>query len=1060
MIMSKMTFAVRLSEAVVCGNETYHELSFWIPCVDRQSGQPALFLPFLFPDSFSAIATGREVYGFFKTPASFQVTGKGKGGDEALMLDPRFSASAVGFRKFGRDETARLYEFLKVEFPAGSGASEIAASESPAPTTGILRDQLAPVLGRLLAGATAAARSLVVAPPPDSALARLIGALSGLAGARLEEGFIGLVNALLDLCPAIFLKQFPSIGDARLAETRSITAASFQLSKLKKVTVWPFTRPPMTYDLHFQNLDSFPLATALGVIPARQDQDLTVVQAHGFSTAIDFSLETGRTMADISNKKQKIAILGGGAGALSAAFGITEVPGWQDQYEITVYQLGWRLGGKGASGRNRTVADRIEEHGLHIWFGYYENAFRAIRTCYAELNRAPNTPLATWDMAFKPHNSIVVQEFVDELRLRDGTVVQERRPHLGGPWQTWYVPFGTTPGTPGDEAPVIAPDPALVFHHLQQMLTQLAAAIELPLPQLDQIDALMATHLGTDGRQALGRPLTALLAALPALPDQAKAFAKTLTDPGENRRWAKRLEEILDLIENFLSFLKEVLTLLLETVASDLAPRLAPAVKALLEPFAQSINSVFRIADLARLAVVIAKGVILDGVLTSGYKSINQYNFTDWLMANGASSALANSAIVRAFYDLYLGFPDGRTTDCEGVGIGGNVSAGELLHSYVLVVACYKGAIMWKMQAGMGDTVFTPLYQALKQRGVKFRFFHKITDLHVKDGAISAIDYAVQATLKAGLTEYNPLYDVRGLACWPSEPNYDQLVQGEALRRRHVDLESSWANWTPPATGTLVRGQDFDQVVLGISVAALPYITEELAAANPGWRAMLDHANTSAVQAMQLWLNVNLEETGWPLTSPVMDAYAEPFNTWAAMDQTLDKENWPQNALPFNIAYFCNNRPGELPKTRAGFEKFIKDNPTYPQQQNAEVENEGRKWLDAYAPYLWPTLTGPDGKGFDWSALVDMENRTGVERLNGQYFRGEVEPTLRYVCNKAGTNQYRLTAGGSGFTNLFLAGDWIDTGSLNLGCVETTVISGLQAARALTNYPVPIARDA
>ena len=220
-------------------------------------------------------------------------------------------------------------------------------------------------------------------------------------------------------------------------------------------------------------------------------------------------------MADISNKKQKIAILGGGAGALSAAFGITEVPGWQDQYEITVYQLGWRLGGKGASGRNRTVADRIEEHGLHIWFGYYENAFRAIRTCYAELNRAPNTPLATWDMAFKPHNSIVVQEFVDELRLRDGTVVQERRPHLGGPWQTWYVPFGTTPGTPGDEAPVIAPDPALVFHHLQQMLTQLAAAIELPLPQLDQIDALMATHLGTDGRQALGRPLTALLAALP-----------------------------------------------------------------------------------------------------------------------------------------------------------------------------------------------------------------------------------------------------------------------------------------------------------------------------------------------------------------------------------------------------------------------------------------------------------------------------------------------------------------------------------------------------------------
>ena len=72
---------------------------------------------------------------------------------------------------------------------------------------------------------------------------------------------------------------------------------------------------------------------------------------------------------------KKIAILGGGVGAMTAAYELTEVPGWQDRYEITVYQMGWRLGGKGASGRNQSVYDRIEEHGLHLWFGYYENAF-------------------------------------------------------------------------------------------------------------------------------------------------------------------------------------------------------------------------------------------------------------------------------------------------------------------------------------------------------------------------------------------------------------------------------------------------------------------------------------------------------------------------------------------------------------------------------------------------------------------------------------------------------------------------------------------------------------
>ena len=33
--------------------------------------------------------------------------------------------------------------------------------------------------------------------------------------------------------------------------------------------------------------------------------------------------------------------------------------------------------------------DRIEEHGLHLWMGFYENAFRLMRECYAEAGRDP-----------------------------------------------------------------------------------------------------------------------------------------------------------------------------------------------------------------------------------------------------------------------------------------------------------------------------------------------------------------------------------------------------------------------------------------------------------------------------------------------------------------------------------------------------------------------------------------------------------------------------------------------------------------------------------------------
>jgi uncharacterized protein with NAD-binding domain and iron-sulfur cluster len=59
-------------------------------------------------------------------------------------------------------------------------------------------------------------------------------------------------------------------------------------------------------------------------------------------------------------KKKKIAILGTGVGAMATAFELTSVPGWQEKYEITVYQQGWRMGGKGASGRNWRHSDRNE----------------------------------------------------------------------------------------------------------------------------------------------------------------------------------------------------------------------------------------------------------------------------------------------------------------------------------------------------------------------------------------------------------------------------------------------------------------------------------------------------------------------------------------------------------------------------------------------------------------------------------------------------------------------------------------------------------------------------
>src|SRR5579864_4343402 len=106
-----------------------------------------------------------------------------------------------------------------------------------------------------------------------------------------------------------------------------------------------------------------------------------------------------------AQKPIKVAIVGGGCSSVTAAFELSR-PEHKGRYDITIYQLGWRLGGKGASGRG--PSGRIEEHGLHIWLGFYENAFRLIRDCYAELSADPGDFETDWLKAFIPGNAMGV----------------------------------------------------------------------------------------------------------------------------------------------------------------------------------------------------------------------------------------------------------------------------------------------------------------------------------------------------------------------------------------------------------------------------------------------------------------------------------------------------------------------------------------------------------------------------------------------------------------------------------------------------------------------------
>jgi len=96
---------------------------------------------------------------------------------------------------------------------------------------------------------------------------------------------------------------------------------------------------------------------------------------------------------------------------LAAAWALTDPESASDVESVTVYQRGWRLGGKGASSRG--ASGRIEEHGLHVWLGYYDNAFRLMRQVYEQLDRpatAPGCPISSWRDAFLPAGRVGVAE--------------------------------------------------------------------------------------------------------------------------------------------------------------------------------------------------------------------------------------------------------------------------------------------------------------------------------------------------------------------------------------------------------------------------------------------------------------------------------------------------------------------------------------------------------------------------------------------------------------------------------------------------------------------------
>jgi uncharacterized protein with NAD-binding domain and iron-sulfur cluster len=607
----------------------------------------------------------------------------------------------------------------------------------------------------------------------------------------------------------------------------------------------------------------------------------------------------------------RVLVLGGGIAGLTAAHRLAP------HAEVTVVQRGWRLGGKAAS--HRTTNGRIEEHGLHVWLGYYDNAFRLMREVYADLDRPrtdPDCPVQTWRDAFIPSDEVVVFDR-----------------HMGE-WAPWAAQFRRNAQVPG----LTGGEPTLddLVRRGLALLGDLSASVgwrrrtaEAPRSVYLSARAPAATRMATpsdrlrDLDDLVRRAgMTALIAASQAGSALAKLSPRIGLSSGG---------PILDALNEA----REELGRLLQV---DSASR-----------------RLWQVADLVTTSVI---GIYTDRLLdpARGYAAINHLDFRQWLAGHGAEPATVDCGLVRGMYDLVFGYRDG---DHERPAF----EAGTGLQLAARMFFDYKGSIFWKMSAGMGDVVIAPLFQSLDRAGVDFRFFHRLRSLRLDETGrrVEVVELGRQARTRPDAGPYRPLVRVDGLPCFPDRPLSDQLEMPDATD----DPEAVGAECEQEGAEDTVRlrhGRDFDQVVLAVSLGMVPRVAQELIRADPRWADMVANVSTIGTQSLQVWTAVDEEAMGWPHLGATAAGYVPPFDTYASMSHLLDAEGRRPGG-PAAVSYFCSVLPdGDAGQSTAA----------------VRVSAVARDFLATGTDHIWPRMRSPDGQ-FRWRDVLGTYTRANVD---------------------------------------------------------------------------------
>lgn len=712
-------------------------------------------------------------------------------------------------------------------------------------------------------------------------------------------------------------------------------------------------------------------------------------------------------------RRRKVIVLGGGPSACVAAYYLARQ---RDRFEVELYTQGWRLGGKCGAGRNTERADRIEEHGLHAFIGFYENAFRALRDVYETAGLPLHGAEGPFSEAF--------------LGVKN-TGLMDR---FGGEWAYFPSPQkynGKVPGiVPGDG--VDAPP------HLGRAVTDAMSHIARETATLLGRDADAETEVDTDFAERKSDSRWSILV------NDVREFFDAGTAPlrvaiGRLSAYVEELaaEQVVQEIEAG-SRLFRAIAWLLEVVRSTLRRVFARRIET--DPDVWFIWS--------GLDTVLTIVIGLIDSRTVDFDDLDDYDFREWLLLHGLDPRNANIATITQVYEtMFAHFPDQP--------VPGKLAAGVGLRWYVLIGFLYRGHPAWDFRAACPETLIAPFYLALQRLGARVHFFHRVTHLHVEGNAehrrLAAVDFDVQATVKAGSDAYVPFLPSRAAElAWPLHPLYEQLEEGEELRARGIDLENVWSDWQAPAHKQLRQGEDFDDCVLAVPLGALPAIARDLvdpsspARAEP-WVRMLGGMAVTHAHSAQLWIKRPASEL---FSRPIglLTGFAAPQPSLGDFTHLLAREAWPPGPdAPKFLAYHTGSDVA-LPLAEAVRPRP----PDWPAAMNQAWRERFAAWLREHYRDLYDRAPATFEEFLE--LFVAPPEAKGLDRLWAQYFHMAVQPSDLYILSQPGAMHLRLRPHESWVQHLVLCGDWTRT-DLNCGCVEAATQSGMLASRVLSGEP-------